>query len=369
MAWDNSINVANSLSLKDYFSDKAASLTNSLNLKPIIPNFISPFISNAERDFAQNSFTGREVSVLAYPIDIDPEQDHLEIDEMEYRRPGTGKQGENVLTGANSQQNAAGPGASTAADYAIGGSIILPMPKVTDTNGAEWGKSELTGDEMNRSNRASSWKHTDAFQGGRDNEQDAENIAREGGRGQQTRGRGGGRSDNQTNYWWSRELMLRAKSVQRNIGGNVTADSFLARERGQILNPNAELLFQGPILRSFSFSWLMVARSQREGREIRRIIRKLKKGAAPKWNNTALLETPSIWQLTYKSGRNTLKTANRFKQCALTSITVDYAPDGIWTAYDDSQPVALRMGLGFKELRAVYETDQEDASLNDSVGF
>ena len=251
------------------------------------------------------------------------------------------------------------------------------MPKAADAGGAEWGKNEITGDEMNRSTRASGYKGLYRRQGKKNRDRMEQNEGTYGTSG--TGGESGAqdsrqqRSRNRTNYFWDREWMLRGKTAAKNLGSNVTASSLLARERGQILNPNAELLFQGPSLRSFEFTWLMVARSPDEGKSIRKIIKRFKQGAAPKWNNTALLETPSIWQLSYKRGRTPLKTANKFRQCALVSITVDYAPDGIWSSYEeDSQPVAVRMGLSFKELRAIYQTDQlegDEKGQMDSVGY
>ena len=57
---------------------------------------------------------------------------------------------------------------------------------------------------------------------------------------------------------------------------------------------------------------------------------------------------------------------------ALRTITVDYAPDGFWSAYEDSHPVACRMSLQFTELKPVYGgTEGDYAKLNDddSVGY
>jgi len=52
------------------------------------------------------------------------------------------------------------------------------------------------------------------------------------------------------------------------LGANVTADQILARQQGEILNPNLELLFNGPTLRSFRFQFKMTPRNSDEGKEI-----------------------------------------------------------------------------------------------------
>ena len=167
---------------------------------------------------------------------------------------------------------------------------------------------------------------------------------------------------------------LFGSKLLQTIGVTVEPDTLLARATGQIANPNAELLFQGPVLRDFGFQFLMIARSAEEGKMIRQIIRWFKQGAAPKYNRTSLLKTPDIFALEYQTpGQvNGRKILTKFHDMALRTITVDYAPDGFWSAYEDSHPVACRMSLQFTELRPVYGGEEGDyAKLNDddSVGY
>jgi len=158
------------------------------------------------------------------------------------------------------------------------------------------------------------------------------------------------------------------------LGTQISPDTFLARTGGAVLNPNAEMLFQGPVIRDFNFSFLMIARSQDEGKQIRRIIKWFKKGMAPKFRNTTLIKSPDIFTLEYRNAGGLLKTVNRFNPggLALTTVNVDYAPSGYWSAYRDSQPVSVKMDLNFTELRPIYQKDQEDDDVFrglDSVGF
>ena len=164
-----------------------------------------------------------------------------------------------------------------------------------------------------------------------------------------------------------------SSAIIRSTGQTVTEDQLLARSQGTVMNPNAELLFAGPVLRDFNFDFLMVARSKREGEEIRKIIRWFKTGMAPQFNSAALLNTPNIFTLEYKRGQadmDVLNTVNRFSKggLALRTFAVDYAPNGYWSAYQDSQPVALKCSMNFAELRPIYQRDQEDTPEN-SVGY
>ena len=102
---------------------------------------------------------------------------------------------------------------------------------------------------------------------------------------------------------------------------------------------------------------------------IRSIIRFFKIGSAPIYDGgPALLGTPNIFKLEYKAGSKKLNTVNKFNEMALRTITVDYAPDGFWSAYQDSHPVAVVMSLQFSELKPIY---QENHTLEpvDSVGY
>ena len=69
-----------------------------------------------------------------------------------------------------------------------------------------------------------------------------------------------------------------------------------------------------------------------------------------------------------------IKNVNQFSPggLALTTMNVDYAPSGYWSAYRDSQPVAVKMDLNFTELRPIYEDDQINDEVfggKDSVGY
>ena len=163
---------------------------------------------------------------------------------------------------------------------------------------------------------------------------------------------------------------IAADVTGRALGQNIGQNNLLARIGRGALNPNAELLFQGPVLRDFNFDFLMVARSDREGQEIRKIIRWFKEGLAPKFQNSTFLQTPDVFKLEYQRGKKTLKTVNQFSPggLALRTIGVDYAPNGYWSAYRDSQPVSVRISVNFAELRPIYQQDQEDTDI-DSVGF
>ena len=157
------------------------------------------------------------------------------------------------------------------------------------------------------------------------------------------------------------------------LGGNVSAAQLLARETGQIFNPNMELLFNGPSLRSFNFSFKMTPRSPAEAQECKNIIRSFKSNMAPKTKNTGslggsgvFLKTPNVFELRYMKGGREHPFLHKFKQCFLTNISVNYTGEGVYATYDDASPISMQLDLSFKELEPIYDVDYDDAG---GVGF
>ena len=308
--------------------------------------------------------------VLAYPLDIDTDQDHMKITRYEYFRPPN----DPAKRREYFSRKTSGPGGrDLLSSSQREGTIILPMPKVVDTNGAEWGESKINVIGLAAGELAAGLglgeigsKKFSTFNV-KNSAKKLESQARKK-LDKQFSDLGGKRG---TFGDGAQILMATAvEGVAQAAGANITQNEFLARTGGRVLNPNAELLFQGPVLRDFNFDFTMIARSRDEGDEIRKIIRFLKVGMAPRYQNQVFLRTPKIFKLEYKRGDRDLNTVNRFNPSglALRTLAVDYAPNGYWSAYQDSQPIALRMTLNFAELKPIYDDDQE-SSPKGSVGY
>ena len=367
---------------------------------------LAPGPASAYASYKRGQRTGTPNELFTYPLDIDPKQDHLKISKYKYaRNEDSGVQSSvqgsrptrvddqdvNVTIGdrfANSfrkeedrvqkvQLQKVVEGDSMLGNQ-LEGSVMLPMPKVVDTNGCEWGESEvnifglaaLGAAELGK-NAFSKLKDTTGLaEKTGANKEDLKAVQAITAR---TR-RGGKLYEGFTGMSSALLNAATAEATARITGQSISQDQILARTSGRVLNPNAELLFQGPVLRDFNFDFLMIARSEKEGKEIRKIIRWFKTGMAPKFNSATFLETPNVFTLEYKNGTrpgDVLKTVNRFSPggLALRTIAVDYAPSGYWSAYQDSQPVAIKMSLNFAELRPIYEQDQAQNGLVDTVGY
>ena len=147
--------------------------------------------------------------------------------------------------------------------------------------------------------------------------------------------------------------------------------SFATRQSGLTINPNMELLFSGPKLRSFGFQFEFAPRFREEAEQVREIIKTFKKFSAPVIEKTGsiFLKTPKVFQLEYiyngdgsdTADGNTHPYLNKIKPCALRSVSVNYTPEGKYMTYaDGGSMVQTTLTLNFSELEPIYNIDYED---------
>ncbi len=163
--------------------------------------------------------------------------------------------------------------------------------------------------------------------------------------------------------------LIQGKFAASAVGAD--PNSLLSRTQGMILNPNLELLFQGPSLRPFTFQFKMSPRSADEAKEIVKIIRFFKQGMAPIREESRLfLKTPHTFRIKYAQlgSQDESPFLNKFKECALLSCSVQYTPEGNYAPYEDGAMSSYQMSLQFKELEPVYN-DEYDNDNDASIGF
>ena len=370
----NLIEEASSEEQSQYFADADKKFKNEQFLEQQRESTSLAFAGVADAADRKSRRGVGDKKLMRYPFDIDVNQDHFKITRYNYVRPNLNmsKSAGRTVNRVNKDKTTKTGGGqpidgTVAGDSVVGsdlkGTILLPMPKVTDVNGVEWGKSELNSSGLVALNVTNALTGNGRLSGKDEDDRLNDKAIREA---------IASRKEDRSAQEGAAALYTGtiAKLAGTLTGSDLDADTFLARQGGKVLNPNAEMLFQGPVIRDFGFSFVMIARSQNEGEEIRAIIKFLKDGMAPKFRSTTFLESPDIFTLEYRSGNEILNTVNRFSPggLALTTMRVDYAPNGYWSAYRDSQPVAIKMDLDFTELRPIYQGDQM-AIEGDNVGY
>ena len=231
------------------------------------------------------------------------------------------------------------------------GAVTLPIPGgVNDKNQTTWGPGTMTPVQIATSNAVKT------FLG--ENAEAAINEAKEA---------AGVIGKNQKDVKAGLAAMF-----TENLTG---AKDILARTEGAVMNPNMELLFSGPQLRSFTFTWRLSPRDERESMTVMRIIRLFKQSMAPKTTKSQLfLKAPNTYKLEFVSPagmRGTHRFLPKVKECAMVDFGVNYTPDGSYMTYDNSSMVSYEMAMSFQEIEPVYNNDYTDLDRDrdQSIGY
>jgi hypothetical protein len=275
---------------------------------------------------------GMPSNSLRYPIDMTDRMNKLQINIIEYKPRGV---------------------AGTSGSFEVGErqkgrvltSIFLPVPGgISDLNQVSWNKGD-----MNALQAAAAEFAVNAIEGGpTDATKAAKAIV--------------GRLKINTED--AKQLVVGAMAGAASGLGS----QLLTRQTGAIINPNTELLFNGPSMRNFGFSFNMSARSEREAQSISFIIRALKQGMSVRRSESGLfLLSPHVFQLKYLAGSSQQNPhLNKFKLCAMTGLNVNYTPNQTFMTLANNMPVSYQVDMQFSELEPIFN---DDYTNDNSIGF
>ena len=157
---------------------------------------------------------------------------------------------------------------------------------------------------------------------------------------------------------------------------NRTGNELLTRAQGTVVNPNLELLFNGPTLRPFNFQFRLSPRDRGESIEIRKIIRMFKQSSAVRSTaSNFFLRAPNTYKLQFFEGSSTFSSDHAFlpkiKECALLGFGVNYTPDGTFMSYENSSMVSYDVTFAFQEIDPITNEDYTllDSNSDNSIGF
>jgi hypothetical protein len=164
------------------------------------------------------------------------------------------------------------------------------------------------------------------------------------------------------------------RAIQLWAAGKAAGTNIMSRFAGAVVNPNMELLFNGPQLRPFNFSFRLSPRNEREAQQVKGIIRFFKKGMAiRKTDQELFLKAPNVFKIVYRNGNNENQehtSINKIKICALTQCSVDYTPDGSYSVFYDKESTMTQYGLTlqFNELEPIFNEDYDEAAKT-TIGY
>ena len=293
---------------------------------------------NTRRNFPKN---------LTYPLSLrNSKQDKIQFNMIEYV-PVTLGQGQFAIN--NTERTNIGAGVDAGNEEKVIGRVFLPIPSgISDTTGAGWGEDRMDTVAIAKAQLALGFI-----------EQGGEGL------------RGAAKDILATVYANTGDVKT---AVSKLISGSASGAGagLLTRTTGAVLNPNLELLFQGPTLRPFDFRFKLSARSQKESDEIIKIIRFFKQGMAPiRSTSNLFLKSPHTFKIRYLHNDKDHPFLNKFKICALKSLTVNYTPDGNYATFRDGKMVSYELNMSFQELDPIFNDDYTklDDNKDTQLGF
>lgn len=152
------------------------------------------------------------------------------------------------------------------------------------------------------------------------------------------------------------------------IVGNRFAPGAVQAARGTVINPRLEKLFRQKDFRNFSFSWEFYPRNRDEVQAVRDIIETFRYHAHPAMDNKQgteeenkvqiVLRTPAEFEIRFLSSNPDINAAGfveneylpKIGRCALSTISVDYTPNSLFSTFADNSPTAITLTLNFSEM-------------------
>ena len=290
-----------------------------------------------------NTKAGTRISFpkdLRYPVDISPTQDIMQFNMLKYVPREADDEFFGYKDREKDRQNTIG-------------TVVLPIPRgIEDSMAVTWGKNE-----MNAVDTAMYQAALDGIMAGNPVEGVIKSL------------------DTSAQKILSNAGEAKAGLTAYLAGKASGNQNMLTRTTGAVMNPNMELLFGGPTLRPFNFSFTLSARSKPEAMAIMRIIRFFKQGMAPiRSKSMMFLKSPHTFQLKYKhrgeGSRGEHPYLNKFKECALQGFGVQYTPTGNYSTFDDGVMTQYQMSMTFTELEPIFNDDYgNEGPLPAEIGF
>jgi hypothetical protein len=129
---------------------------------------------------------------------------------------------------------------------------------------------------------------------------------------------------------------------------------------GRVVNPQMEMLYQSPNFREFTFDFRLIPRTASDTGKILNIIQHFKYFSAPTFcgATTGRYYVPPA-RFAFSFFDNAGQPNNylfRSKQCVVTNIAVDYAPNG-YATHSDGSPVEVRLSVQLQETAMITAAD------------
>ena len=141
------------------------------------------------------------------------------------------------------------------------------------------------------------------------------------------------------------------------VGGNLSVNDIVQGGSSKILNPNVELMYEGPTLRELSLKFKLVARTSTESKIIKEIATSFRKAAAPANKDSRFINLPAYVRMRYMRGGKQNQNLPKHRMFAINGVDVNYTPDGQYIVYEDGYVPSIEIGLALQETKIIFFED------------
>jgi len=161
------------------------------------------------------------------------------------------------------------------------------------------------------------------------------------------------------------------------IGGTDTG-KVVGKLAGLAFNPKKEQIFEGVPFRSFTYNYEFYPRSENEAENVKRIIDELKYHMHPGFKDNAgfVFEYPAEFDIFFMHRGIENRFIHRHRSAVLESMSVNYAPNGQYSSFQNGSPTSYSVALTFKEVSIITkdaleqgEVQRRGTNANFSSGF
>jgi len=141
------------------------------------------------------------------------------------------------------------------------------------------------------------------------------------------------------------------------------AEALSQIEKGSVITPRMEMMFEGVGRRSFSYTFSFIPKSKQEAGVVEDIIKHFKFYAMPAYSNPETrreMDIPGTFDIEYMYRGSRNNFINRISTCFLTKVDVQYGGDR-YTAYEEipgkgPPPQKSSLTLNFTELETLSQS-------------
>lgn len=145
---------------------------------------------------------------------------------------------------------------------------------------------------------------------------------------------------------------------------NVLGDTgkIIGKLAGVATNPKKEQIFEGVPFRSFSYTYDFYPRSEEESENVKRILDELKYHMHPEFKDNAgfLFQYPAEFDIFFMHKGQENKFIHKHRSAVLESMSVNYAPNGQYSAFPNGSPTSYQATMNFKEVSIITKEALEE---------